>query len=617
MRFLNITVRNFFSFSEASLNLANRGHVFVEGINQDSDAADGNGAGKSALIVEALLWGLFGKTARGVVGTDVIRRGSTDGTSVTVDWEQNGRQFRVDRIQTDKGGMLAFCDNTHDLTTTDKRRTQAEIERVLGFNRDVALYALVLGQKSLSFASATDAMKKEIFETIFRFDILRHASTRAKAKQQELTTSIHGYATTYDTLYELLGVKHTKLEHYQIEASQWEANKAKDLQELTDKIVTSHARLDGLDGCLQEHALAVKQVEELAETESEQLATQNKFRRANDEVNHLMYQIEALEGTLNHTQAYTQVETKCPRCGQQLPPHALAEEKVRAQQECEEAAKLQTEINKLTEQLRLCKIYVEALQLTLDECTQQLTQSSKLRADEVRFLQATMEYDQEVQQVKALQAKIEVVKATNCSASTLVDAIQQEIDEIVEKAAEVSGQKVEAINKRAYYEFWVTGFGKKGLQSYILDTILPFLTTKANEYASILCGGEISISFSTTRQTKTGTTRDDFTVSCTNQHGADIYHGQSGGEQDRIDLAIALALQDLMLARLGTELNYSVFDECIPYTDRAGVERFIRLLRQLKRSTIFVVSHNPFYLEYFDQHLCIVKHDGVSRIGEV
>ena len=47
----------------------------MQGDNQDDPSTSSNGAGKSSLM-EALCWVLWGKTARGIAGDDVIRTGA-------------------------------------------------------------------------------------------------------------------------------------------------------------------------------------------------------------------------------------------------------------------------------------------------------------------------------------------------------------------------------------------------------------------------------------------------------------------------------------------------------------------------------------------------------------
>ena len=62
MKINKIEIRNFYSIKKTSLNFNNfKGLVLIEGKNKDTGGS--NGAGKSVLI-EAVVWGLFGKTIR-------------------------------------------------------------------------------------------------------------------------------------------------------------------------------------------------------------------------------------------------------------------------------------------------------------------------------------------------------------------------------------------------------------------------------------------------------------------------------------------------------------------------------------------------------------------------
>jgi DNA repair exonuclease SbcCD ATPase subunit len=204
MQFLSVDIKNFLSFQRETLKLDNLGLVLVQGQNLDSDAADGNGSGKSALIVEALLWCLFGRTARGIKGSSIVRKRSQDGCAVCVVWSEGYNTYSVIRYQDhQKGGnslrfKVTSDVQSKDLTQTDKRRTQEQINKTLGFNYDVALHAMVLGQKSLSFAGATDATKKQIFETVLDFETLRAAEDRAKKqliqrKEEKTRLESHEY----------------------------------------------------------------------------------------------------------------------------------------------------------------------------------------------------------------------------------------------------------------------------------------------------------------------------------------------------------------------------------------------------------------------------------------
>ena len=62
MNINEIYIKNFYSFQDAQISFDDYdGIVFIEGYNKDTKG--GNGSGKSS-ILEAICWGLFGKTIR-------------------------------------------------------------------------------------------------------------------------------------------------------------------------------------------------------------------------------------------------------------------------------------------------------------------------------------------------------------------------------------------------------------------------------------------------------------------------------------------------------------------------------------------------------------------------
>src|SRR5262245_21238692 len=99
MRLNSLSVQNFMSFEEADVSLADQGLVLSKGSNQDYEIADSNGAGKSALFVDAPLWILFGKTARGERSSSVVKAGSLTGCSGSLVWQEGGICYRVGRYQ--------------------------------------------------------------------------------------------------------------------------------------------------------------------------------------------------------------------------------------------------------------------------------------------------------------------------------------------------------------------------------------------------------------------------------------------------------------------------------------------------------------------------------------
>lgn len=167
-------------------------------------------------------------------------------------------------------------------------------------------------------------------------------------------------------------------------------------------------------------------------------------------------------------------------------------------------------------------------------------------------------------------------------------------------------------------KFWEQAYSNKGIKSFILDDITPFLNRRVNKYLSKLTSGHIEVKFNTQTTLKSGEVREKFSIDISNQDGGQEYSANSGGERKRIDLAINLALQDLVASRSSKRINIAIWDEVFDALDETGIEKVIELLQELsqEKSTILVVSHNQHLQSYFTNVITVVKKDGFSTLSD-
>lgn len=170
--------------------------------------------------------------------------------------------------------------------------------------------------------------------------------------------------------------------------------------------------------------------------------------------------------------------------------------------------------------------------------------------------------------------------------------------------------------KQSVIEFWVNAYGNGGIKSFVLDSITPYLNRQANFYLSKLTGGNIEAVFSTQSTLKSGEHREKFSISILNKNGGNTYTSNSSGERKRIDLAINLALQDLVASRGNSPISLAIYDEVFDALDEKGIEAVVDILIELanKKSSIFVVSHNDYLQSYFTKSIKVVKQKGRSKI---
>jgi len=167
---------------------------------------------------------------------------------------------------------------------------------------------------------------------------------------------------------------------------------------------------------------------------------------------------------------------------------------------------------------------------------------------------------------------------------------------------------------QSYSAYWVDGLSNNKLKSYIMDSITPFINARANFYSDFMTGG-VGIEISTLTKLKSGEYRDKFSVTITDEQGAD-YNGLSGGERKRVDLCLLLSLQDLVASRAASPIKLLIFDEVAESLDDVGVERMLDLLKTISadKESVLYITHDEGMKPLFPNVINIEKKNGISKI---
>lgn len=340
------------------------------------------------------------------------------------------------------------------------------------------------------------------------------------------------------------------------------------------------------------------------------------------------------------------IGSPCPTCGSPLTLESLEPAKQEIDEQVQilqnKSDKIQgkieranTDILSAQSQIQDAQSQIQELETTLDEF-QGLLEKSKNLIDEKAELQKSLQkaqedYFQKKSDIKVKSATIQQLKDT-------VSELQDELahldgvnpyDEILNKykaELKTAQDEIQDFQKsisdlseeKSCLEFWQKAYSNQGIKSFILDDITPFLNRRVNKYLSKLSSGHIEVKFNTQTTLKTGETREKFSIEINNQDGGQEYSANSGGERKRIDLAINLALQDLVASRSNKRINIAIWDEVFDALDQTGIEKVIELLQELssEKSTILVVSHNQHLQSYFTNTITVVKENGFSTLLE-
>ncbi len=166
-------------------------------------------------------------------------------------------------------------------------------------------------------------------------------------------------------------------------------------------------------------------------------------------------------------------------------------------------------------------------------------------------------------------------------------------------------------------------FGKNGIQSLMIENILPQLEAETNYILSRLTGNQLHIQFVTqktgkgSRAKKDAKLIDTLEILIADDQGTRAYETYSGGEAFRINFSIRLALARLLAQRAGTSLQILIVDEGFGTQDTEGCERLIAAINAIAGdfSCILTVTHMPQFKEAFQHRIEIRKTPQGSQIS--
>jgi len=218
MKINSIKIENFLSIKSMVINFDDySGITRVIGENKDTTPVSSNGAGKSALI-EAISFGLFGKTLRKTSERSIINKYTSGKCRVTLTINEN-----VVIERTKKAPKLIFTVGGKNYTQESIQATQRYLEHTLNTNFQVFMASVVFGQQnSMSFLTATPEEKRAIMQSFLNTNDLflyrkkiKSLKTKYLAKKK-LNTTLQIEATQKR---EKLVVKMEKLKKLKIEAN--------------------------------------------------------------------------------------------------------------------------------------------------------------------------------------------------------------------------------------------------------------------------------------------------------------------------------------------------------------------------------------------------------------
>ena len=526
MNINEIQIKNFYSFQDAQISFDDYdGIVFIEGYNKDTKG--GNGSGKSS-ILEAICWGLFGKTIRKSNEEARVNIQAGKACSVTVRVNDNVVITRSAR----PSSLLLEVDGGN-LTKESAQVTQAEIENTLNTNYKVFTASMVLGQHAnFDFLGASPEDKRIIIKNFLNLEWI--FSLRDKAKKLK-----SNYYTDLKTARSL------------------EEDKISSLKEITstlEDIEKENQEIGDLDSSLSD--------KDISSMDNEKVSLAYKVADKKSAIKSMEKSLDRLDFK-REKGVYKKVE-RCEYCNSES-----------------EVVQTKEDLEKIEYQI----LQQENIRLWM------LKDVGELEDEVEKLSQSLMDFLMLMDHRDLLASK-EAYEKQKLSVSGALEDHRT--------------KKAEAAINYEVMKFWEKAFSEQGLIKFVIRNILDFFNKKCNTYLSRLTNRQFYLEFN----------EELHEVIATNKRSIP-YISLSGGEKRKINLAVLMALQDLLSFSKKSKSNILFLDEVTENLDDKGITGLCNLLQDLKsKRKIFIITHNKELKSLFEgsDRISIIKSQGISKV---
>ena len=616
--FHKIKLHNFFSFIDAELDLTNMGYTMVEGRNHCKlDNAYSNGAGKSS-IFNAICFALTGETAQGISsGVENIFANPND-CWVELTFSADSDEFILRRYKTPKPDMKILI-NGKDMSGKGIRESSKLLASYLPDLTPTLLNSIIiLGQGLPSrFTNNKPAMRKEILENLTKSDfMIQSIKDKLEVRQNELRVSLREKEDSLLATNSQISVYDLQLKKYKSDLEQYtsednsETGIASKIELIKENLQLITTKVDGLVLDIEKYSNEIKECTNnynlLVSNSNKELAEKLKPLESNlvkktKEANEIYAEIKSLT---NEIKKLDNITDTCPTCGQKI-PNVNKPDTTGKKKELEalniEYKKLCLANDELTNNLDKLK---EEHNLSVSNKLSELT--SIISSKRETFERLTNEKDSYIKQKVIGSEQLAKYENFLLNYNKLIEDIKSTESTLAElaKIVNLSTADITDINNHLGVIQQMITLAKREFRGILLLNVIEYINKKIKQYSYEVFG----------------TKELEFTL---NENAIDIsycnkaYENLSGGEKQKIDIIVQLALREVLSAQLNIHSNLLCLDEIFDNLDSHGCHKIMNLISNLTDiDSIFIISHHSQDLELARDNSIIVEKDdtGISTI---
>ena len=572
----HVTLRNFLSVGSVTqaIDLQNEELTLILGDNLDL-GGDGarNGTGKTT-IIQAISYALYGVPLNNIKQNNLINRTNGKGMMVTLDFEANGVEYRIERGRKPHG-LKFFINGTEEEDNEaqgENKETQQVIEDIIGMSSVMFRNVIALNTYSQPFLSMTQGQQRDIIEQLLGITLLSEKAEKIKVIIKNNKEEIQQEEFKVQAVEEANKRIEEQINSLKQRERLWTVKTNEDINTLKDKITTLE-KLD-IDAELLGH---------------KQLAVYNSLVKDHADIDKLLVRTQSdIERESKLTTKYEKElnilkQNKCHTCGQDICDDTHTKILSEKQESLDESTKHAEE---------LAEVYVE-----LEKEKHSLFDIGE---KPVVFYSSEEEAIEHKNKIKDLSAQIE--------------RKEQEENPYTDQISEMESSALQEINFDRVNELSRIGDHQKFLldlltskdsfvRKKIIDQNLSYLNARLTNYLDKM-GLPHQVVF-----------QNDLSVEITELGRELDFDNLSRGERNRLILGLSFAFRDVW-ENLYFPINTLFIDELIDSgLDTIGVENAMAILKDMTRrrnKSVWLVSHREELAGRVASVLQVIKENGFT-----
>ena len=556
---------------------AHPGLKLLGGDNVAEPRLEGNGAGKTSLW-DALVWCLYGVTAKGNRTSGVLNWKKKQVT-VTVCLHMEGEDVEITRQGPPERVFIG-----KDLASQD------DINTIVGLSRSRFLNSVVFGQGAPLFIDLSIPARGEILEDVLDLQLWQRLSNRADDYSKTLSKELSALASQIARLEGTLAALEDEGE-LQRKSDLWFTQKTAEFDDLLAEFEEKEKSLALVDTPTLDKSIAEAEQAQAAQDAVVREIVSN-MGSLGGTANILAQQIKALTREIENVN----VDTVCRTCGQLIT----------RENEHKHLEALRVSREALHDQYNRSAAQYEKLRKKEEDARKEGRHLANITQD-FRRQRDAIQRDNKVQQdqLDALEKRIEQVakeRDANPFAARLV-VVQRDKAATNSALLKTRGNQQTLQGRIHVADFWEAGF--KRVRLFLIKQALSTLELEVNSAASVLGLPDWQISFKTESETKSGTIKFGVQIEVKSPQAVAAWELWSGGEAQRIRLAVAIGLSNMIQRMGGVAWTTEVWDEPSNWLSPQGIEDLLECLKYragITSKSIWLLDHRALTYSGFSEH---------------